>query len=265
MSDKVEATQKIQVIRAYGALLDTGGKRRLNEDVYLAVPERQLFGVADGFGGAGIGDATAKDCLENVKYFVENGLGDSEVTLPFVYRRYYTEGGNLVFNAFLYANGELCRQNKDKALSGRGGASVIFSFFDGRNMTLANVGSCCAFLIRRARVQTLIRPRSYNAFKGVFQGSWNPKWAFPLMAMGASNDLEPEITELKVEKGDVIVLATDGVYPRLSEEDFSECYSMLKQEKSLDLGIAKQNQRLIELAQQKGNVDNQALISMVCT
>jgi serine/threonine protein phosphatase PrpC len=131
-------------------------------------------------------------------------------------------------------------------------------------MTLANVGLCSAFLIRRGRSQSLIKPRSYNALKGTFQGSWNPKWAWPLMAMGQANDLEPEIIEFKVEKGDLILMATDGVYPRLTEEDFSECYSLLKKKDSLDVAIQEQNRRLIELAKAKGNTDNQALISLVC-
>ncbi len=256
---------RLTTVRAYGAVSDSGSVRPLNEDAYIAVPERQLFGVADGFGGNGIGDIAAKKCLEHVKYFVEHGLGDSEVTLPFIYRSYYTTGSNLVFNAFLYANQQLFSENKKKQVNGRGGASVMFAFFEGRHMTLANVGACSAFLVRRGRVQALVKPRSYNALKGVFQGSWNPKYAFPLMAMGHSNDLEPEILELKVEKGDLILLATDGVYPRLSDEDFAECFSMLRKKESLDMALQEQNQRLIEIAKSKGNTDNQALISLVCS
>lgn len=253
-----------RAVRAYGAVSDAGPARTLNEDAYLTVPERQLFGVADGYGGHAIGDAAAKKCLEDVKFFVEHGLGDSEVTLPFVYRSYYTGGANLVFNAFLYANQQLFGANKQRHINGRGGASVMFAFFEGRHMTLANVGTCGAFLVRRGRVQPLVKPRSYNALKGVFQGSWNPKWAYPLMAMGHALDLEPEIIELRVEKGDLIVMASDGIYPRLTEEDFSECYSLLQKKDSLDLAIKEQNQRLIELAKQKGNTDNQALISLLC-
>jgi hypothetical protein len=93
--------EKWQVVRAYGALTHAGPTRPLNEDAYIAFPKRQLFGVADGFGGSGIGDAAAKKALESVRFFVEHGLGDSEVTLPFVYRRYLTNGGNIIFNAFL--------------------------------------------------------------------------------------------------------------------------------------------------------------------
>lgn len=252
------------MVRAYGAVSDAGSNRPLNEDAYLAVPERQLFGVADGFGGVGTGDEASKKCLEDVKFFVENGLGDSEVTLPFVYRRYYTNSANLIFNAFLYANQRLFTENKQKNINARGGASCMFAFFEGNHMTLANVGLCGAYLVRRGRVQSLIKPRSYNSMRGVFQGSWNPKWAFPLMAMGQTFDIEPEIVEVTVEKSDLIILATDGIYPRLTEEDFAECYQIFSKKNALDLAIKEQNQRLIDLAKHKGNVDNQAIISLVC-
>src|SRR5689334_7978633 len=101
----------IGIVRAYGAVSDPGPARVLNEDACLVSAEHQLFGVADGFGGNGIGDAAAKSCLGNVKYFVEAGLGDSEITLPFVYRSYLTAHANLLFNAFLFANQQLISEN----------------------------------------------------------------------------------------------------------------------------------------------------------
>lgn len=252
------------VVRAYGAVADPGPIRSLNEDAVIAVPEKMLFGVADGFGGTGLGDLAAKKTLEDVKYFVENGLGDSEVTLPFVYRTYMSASANLIFNALLYANEKLCDENKTHSLNMRAGASVLFAFFSGDHMTLAHAGSCSAYLVRRGRAMQLARPRSFNAVKGTFPGSWNAKWAFPLMALGLARDLEPEIIELKVERGDLIFLVTDGVHGRLTEEEFSQSYSILKEKTPLDILIHKENQRLTSTANQKGNADNQAVITMIC-
>lgn len=256
--------QKSGILRGYGAYRDTGKTRPLNEDAYLVQPENNLFGVADGYGGNSIGDVAAKACLEKVGYFVKYGLGDSEVTLPFVYRSYYTNAANLIFNAFLYANQYLFDENKKHHINARGGASVLFGFIYDRRLVVASVGSCQAFLVRRGRVQSLLRPRSYNAMRGTPQGSWNPKWAFPLSSMGHAPDLEPEILEVQVEKNDLIIIATDGIYPRLADEDFSEAYSALLKSPAFDIGISEQNRRLAEIAQQKGNQDNQALISMIC-
>ncbi len=254
----------VVTVRAYGSYVDKGPVRPLNEDVCLIDAERLCFGVADGYGGNGIGDVAARQALEKAAFFVKNGLGDSEVTLPFIYRSYLTDAGNLVFNAFLFANQVLVDENRKRHINGRGGASALFAFASGNKLVLGSCGSCQAFLVRRGRVQAITKARSYNSARGQFQGSWNGKWAFPLMALGHALDLEPEIFELQMEKGDLIILATDGIYPRLAEDDFAESFRTLRTAKSLDLGLSEQNRRLAEIATQKGGADNQALISLVC-
>ncbi len=250
----------MRAVRAYGAFSEPGPKRELNEDSYLVHPERELFGIADGFGGVGIGDKAAKKSLEDVKFFVENGLGDSEVTLPFIYRSYYTASANLIFNAFLYANGQLCKENQNKSIQTRAGASLLFSFFQKPHLTLAHVGLCQAYLLRGSKLQSITTPRSYHFFRG---GGFNPRWTFPLMALGFAKDLEPEILELKVEKGDVLFLMTDGVYPYLDPQELVQLYADLPLEEALDIEMQVRNQKLKDLICQKGSVDNQALVTLV--
>lgn len=250
-------------LRAYATYSDKGSHRPINEDAVYALSEKKIFGIADGYGGNNIGDQAAKSVLENAGLFIKAGLGDSEVTLPFVFRDYLTDGGNLVFNALLFANQKLINKNRSNHINGRGGASALLTFLIGNKMIIGNVGLCQGTLIRRGRVQPLLRPRSYNAYKGVFQGSWNTQWAFPLMGLGHSLHMEPEILELQLEPGDVVILSTDGIYPRLADEDFHECYRSLKAASRLDIGLSEQNQRLAELALQKGSIDNQSMITMI--
>jgi serine/threonine protein phosphatase PrpC len=250
-------------LRAYATYSDKGSQRPINEDSVYTFTEKNIFGIADGYGGNNIGDVAARHALDYAGQFIKAGLGDSEVTLPFVFRDYLTDGGNLVFNALLFANQKLIDDNRGRHINGRGGASALLTFLTGNKMIVGNVGLCQGTLIRRGRVQPLLKPRSYNALRGVFQGSWNTQWAFPLIGLGHSTHLEPEILELQVESGDVVILSTDGIYPRLVDEDFSECYRALKGAERLDLGLSEQNQRLAELALQKGSVDNQSMITMV--
>ena len=251
----------IQAVKAYSSVSEAGKKENaLNEDATLVVSKRQLFGIADGFGGMGIGDEAAEKCLKYVEEFVENGLGDSEVTLPFIYRSYYTSSANLIFNAFLYANKLTHDENKIRHINARGAASVLFAFFEGKNMTIANVGSCTALLVRSGHLEEIIKPRSYNALR---KEHWNPHWAFPLMAMGLTQDIEPEITELRVETGDVIILATDGVYPFVPAADFAR-FSDLAKQPGLDEVILKENQRLIHEMGELGVIDDKSIITMVC-
>lgn len=248
-------------IKAYSAISEAGtGAHSHNEDAILIVSKRQLYGIADGFGGVGIGDEAAKSCLKHVEEFVENGLGDSEITMPYVYRSYYTTSANLVFNAFLYANKKLFDQNKVKPINARGGASVLFAFFQDKTMTIANVGSCSALLIRSGHVEEIIKPRSYNSLR---KEHWNPHWAFPLMAMGLTQDIEPEITELRVESGDIIVLATDGIYPFVPTAEYAHLSDVVMRSASNQV-ILQENQRLIKVMGELGVSDDKSIITMVC-
>lgn len=249
------------IVRGYGALTEGGAQDRVNEDAVLAVPEHRLFGIADGFGGSGAGDAAAKSCLADVREFVENGLGDSEVTLPFVYRSDYAAGANLVFNAFLHANHRLHAANKERPLNARAGASALFALFTGRHVTLANAGACGAFLARKGRAIELVKPRTYNAYRAATH--WNPQWAFPMTALGLGSDVEPEIFELRIEPGDVVVMATDGVYPYLGPEDFAGLQT-LSESGHLEMDIKQENQILIVNSKESGGMDDRTVITLVC-
>lgn len=249
------------IVRGYGALTEGGAHGSANEDAVLAVPEHGLFGIADGFGGSGAGDVAAKSCLSDVREFVENGLGDSEVTLPFVYRGDYTAGANLVFNAFLHANHRLHAANKDRPLNARAGASALFAFFTSRHVTLANAGACGAFLVRKGRAVELVKPRSYNAYR--VAAHWNPRWAFPLTALGLGPNVEPEIFELRIEPGDIVVMATDGVYPYLGSEDFAGLQTLAESER-LDDDIKQENQILAVNSKESGSMDDRTVLTLVC-
>lgn len=275
---------KKRCLRSYSAVKDSLQGRVVNEDAYLIDSKRMLFGVADGFGGDGIGDVAAKKCLEDVKFFVENGLGDSQVTLPFVYRSYYTASANLLFNAFLFSNQNLFNVNKESHINGRAGSSVLFAYLDqieentsGKiiaNLTIANVGSCAAFLLRDGEVTEILKPRSFLSFKTgrtlsaveTENSSEHSQWMFPLMSFGMTADLEPEVTEIRVQTGDQIILSTDGLYPFLNPEDIAQNCNMADlavPAGRLSEKISKENQILIDVARKTGSKDDITLLSIV--
>src|SRR5262249_27799920 len=62
------------------------------------------------------------------------------------------------------------------------------------------------------QAKELMTPRSYSRLTD----PWHQDPAgqdLPLMALGITDDLEPEITEYRVREGDWILLATDGANP----------------------------------------------------
>ncbi len=261
------------VIRAVGTLQKMGASKKACEDGCLYDTKLNLFGVIDGFGGVGIGDAAAKEFAEAVKSFYLYANQEKEVTLPFLYRSGLGENVNLLLNASLVANESLLKKNQSqKSINQRGGASAAIAKVDNSKLYLSNIGSCSAYLIRNGRSQAIIRPQSYNHYRGVFPGSWSSKWAIPTHAYGLTADVEPELIELQVESRDLVVLSTDGVYPHWTESDLSQAAQQFLAQvpqgineantHALDKVINQFNERLESIARDKNGEDDRTLVSI---
>ncbi len=191
------------------------GNRPYEEDHTLALQQKGIFVVADGFGGPSPGKAASRSACEGVRDFLDKEAGDLDATLPFVLRSYFSLAGNVLFNALVYANIKVLHLNREKNVHEKGGASVLAAFMDGDLLALANVGACTAFLIRGGKPVELVTPRTYGRLANPFTDRATDDQQVPLMALGMSDDLEPEIFEYRIRPGDWLVLQTDGVPPPL--------------------------------------------------
>ncbi|OFZ00319.1 MAG: hypothetical protein A2Z97_16685 [Bdellovibrionales bacterium GWB1_52_6] len=187
------------------------GRRELQEDHALEVKDNGIFVIADGFGGPVAGVGASKLACETVRGFLKKEGGDREATLPFVLRSYFSLAGNVLFNALIHANLKILEMNHDKGTHERGGASVLAAFLDGDLLALANVGSCSAWLFRNGQPVELVLPRTYARMIDPLSLQASPALNIPLAALGMAEDLEPEIMEYRIKKGDWILLQTDGL------------------------------------------------------
>ena len=205
-----DASRGQNVISGF-TLFSTQGSAPSQEDFVIGRKERGLFVVADGFGGNPAGISAARVACDSVLNFLEREAGDLEATLPFVLRSYFSLAGNVLFNALIHANRGVFNLNKGKSANERGGASCVAGFIDEDLMALANVGSCSVHLMREGKMRELVTPRTYARLRDPLGEDPNPDHAIPLMSMGMSEDLEPEIIEFRIKKGDWLLLQTDGV------------------------------------------------------
>ena len=193
------------------ATFSSKGNRAVQEDAFLVDREKGIFIVADGFGGAGPGAEAAKVSCESVRNFLFKEAGDLDATLPFVLRRYFSLAGNVLFNSLIHANRQVMKLNKNKNVHEKGGASVIASFVDGDLLAVANVGVCEGWLLRGGQAAQLVMPRSFGKLVDPFANEVSEELKAPLIAIGMSDDLEPEIFEYRLRPGDWLFLHTDGV------------------------------------------------------
>ena len=197
------------------------GTRRVQEDALEVDALQGLAIVADGFGCGG-GQAAALACKSTREFLSKQG-GDLEATLPFIIRPYFSLAANVLYNAILYANQKLNGRNAPEKPPAQGGASICALFLDGATGVLASVGGCQALLLRGGQVREIIQPRTLARYHDPFlsltgkpssldPASGNPEHLqIPLRALGMNEELDPEIVEFRVQAGDLLFLASDGL------------------------------------------------------
>ncbi|MBI3534206.1 MAG: SpoIIE family protein phosphatase [Deltaproteobacteria bacterium] len=187
------------------------GIRRVQEDCIYSNQDKGIFTICDGFGGPETGNLVSKLTCDAIKNFLEKEAGDIEATLPFVLRSYFSLASNVLFNALLFANQKVWSFNQDREINQKGGASVLSCFIDGDLLSIANVGVCSVWLERNRKLIELVTPRSYGRMLNPTVLDHDIELKVPLMAIGMSEDLEPEIVEYKILPGDWILMQTDGL------------------------------------------------------
>jgi len=196
-------------------ILTSQGKMNFQEDLGIVDEKKGLFVVVDGFGGRA-GAQFAQDSCDSIKKFLIREARDEDATLPFLLRKYLSLAGNVLFNAMIFANRHLMKQNKTKHVYQRGGASALAGYLDEDLLAVANLGTVSIALVRDGKRLELVKPRSYESLVNPYAP--NASFGIPLTALGISEDMEPEIVEVKVKSGDMLVAYTDGVKSSFIEE-----------------------------------------------
>ncbi len=209
----------------------------------LARAEHGIVMVADGFGGPQAGTLAARAACDSVAGFLVKEAGDEDATLPFVIRSHFSLAGNVLFNALVHANRRVLKENRSRNVHEKGGASLVAGFIDGNLLSLANVGSCGAWLVRDGRLASLVTPRSYARLLDPMSRKVPPGHDAPLTSLGTSDDVEPEIFEYRLRKGDWLILHTDGFPADLLEE-----FPKIQQKKLNSEQAAAEAKTLIEYA-----------------
>ena len=193
-------------IQALTAEVAVSGVR--SEDRILSLPEKKILVLADGFGGGAAGGGAAEKACSAVEQFLVHEAGDHEATMPFVMRSYFSLAGNVLFNAIVHANRLLLSANQGKSVHEKGGASVVAAYVDDEILSIASVGACAAWFFREGRMAPLLVPRTWGRLLDPSLAGDGPECRLPLMALGISEDLEPEVVELRVRPRDRLWLGS---------------------------------------------------------
>lgn len=200
----------------HSAACTHGGKvRPCNEDGYFNHSPAGLWAVADGLGGYQSGDVASRMVIEAC-----SSLTDSESAAPLP-----LEQRQLALHRVLE------RVNRhlgcEKTLDGSqaiGSTVVALLLSPEGNAVCLWAGDSRCYLLRRRRlyqitrdhslVQRLIEQKRINRR----EADSHPQRHVLTRAIGGAPELALETVELELERGDRLLLCTDGLYRELSEE-----------------------------------------------
>jgi protein phosphatase len=234
---------------AFAAATDIGCVRANNEDSFGYDVEQHLYVVCDGMGGMAGGEVASSLA---VRVLIESFEAQSvqaeinQVELPIEERlaRSIHEVNRVVREAA--AN--------DSQLQSMG-TTLVCACLGGNRIVLGNVGDSRAYLVRNHVCSQITLDHSLLA-EQIRNGVLTPEMAAAsnlqsviTRAIGAANTVEPDFFAAELKPDDMLLLTSDGLTRYLLSEEIAAIAQ-------LRADLPSVCQALIDLAKQRGGVDN---------
>ena len=231
------------------ALTDIGQVRSMNQDYIYSSPERvgslpSLFLVADGMGGHQAGDYASRFAVENlVIYLNREGKGSPVMQL---------KTGIGIVNGQLYEESLLREELKGM------GCTLVAGVVEDNILYVANVGDSRLYLLREnlyqiTRDHSLVEEMVSLGKMERNSESYNSRKNIITRAVGIGWSVEADFFEVALEKGDCILMCSDGLTNMVEDEGISR---ILKTTDTLEAKTGN----LITKANENGGKDNIAVI-----
>ena len=240
------------------ACTDKGVVRPTNEDNFRISPERNLFVLSDGMGGAANGEvasAIAVEAVFNPPH--ENGsgaaLGGSTA------RSDFSADTNDLVRAIQLANRKVHEEAMHDPASRGMGATIVAIQITGSRLALAHVGDSRAYLLRANVLEQLTADLSLVAEQvrhGLMtneQAATSELQSVLTRALGMEEDVEIDADEIELLPRDSVLLCSDGLTRMVPE---TEIAGILEQAPNARMAA----ERLVQRANECGGHDNVTVI-----
>lgn len=231
-------------------LSDTGLRRESNEDAFLVEPGLGLFAVADGMGGHAAGEVAAHlatDALREV--LLRTGAGEPPDRLQ---------------SAVLEANRRICDSILEHEERRGMGTTLVAALVAEERAVIAHVGDSRAYLLRGDSLHRLTTDHSW-VLEQVRMGllteeaaERHPMRNIVTRALGSRSLASPELSEVRLEPGDVLLLCSDGLNTMVSD---AEIRQILLAHGRDPAGACR---ALVAAANERGGEDNTTVVVVRC-
>ena len=237
------------------AKTDVGMCRASNQDSYAIgeIPEVGAWAVVcDGMGGHAGGNVASEMAVDRISERIKTNY----------HRRMRNFSiKNMLESAIISASVDILeRASKDASLQGMG-TTVVAAVCVNDESVVASVGDSRCYHIRDGKITQITKDHSLVQ-ELIDSGAITPEEAkiHPMRnvitrSIGLKDDVLVDFYDVSIEKGDKILLCTDGLTNHVSDEEIIEC--------TRDDEIFNYADRLVKLANEKGGTDNITAVVIV--
>ncbi|MDD4583416.1 MAG: Stp1/IreP family PP2C-type Ser/Thr phosphatase [Eubacteriales bacterium] len=233
-------------------ITDKGRHRPGNEDFILCMESDYLFMVADGVGGHNSGELASRLAGEHIKEYIKaNPIPD--IADDLMLKDYF-------LNCFSEANQNIYKWASQVEKNAGMATTAVLAYIPKNKAYIVNVGDSRAYLVRDSQLYQITEDHTYvNDLlkKGTITKEEvinHPDRNMITRALGSEETVEPDFYLLDVQKGDRILLCTDGLYNEIEAEEIRHLAQTA-------INIELMAQELVGRANQYGGRDN---ISVIC-
>ncbi|WP_432354923.1 Stp1/IreP family PP2C-type Ser/Thr phosphatase [Sporosarcina sp. A2] len=238
---------------------DIGKKRTFNEDqaaVFVLENGYVLAVIADGMGGHRSGDVASAMAVRLMgEQFNELGT-----TIP-----QSAETWTAWLNSIVREVNQLIFEKAQSSSEHEGmGTTLEVAVIAEGNCYIAHVGDSRVYSVKADTITQLTKDHSYvNALLASGEiteeeAEVHPQRNWIMRAVGSEKDIEPEFYHVALNKGDYLLLCTDGLSNKVDSEKMRE---LITADGSLD----KKVNQLIDLANERGGEDNITAVLLAST
>lgn len=230
------------------ALTDRGRKRSSNEDAFGYSVEDGVYLVCDGMGGAAAGEVASSLAIEEVLRLVAQRRADQDRAASAL-----AEEAVRSANAVIHE-----RSQRNPRLHGMG-TTLVGVLVDNRQAHIFHAGdSRCyrfraGFLERCTEDHSLVEEEMRKGRMTAAEAARSPLRNVITRALGTQNTIEPEVSSVPVEPGDLFLLCSDGLSRELSDERMQQ---LLSAELTTSGTLEALCAALIQAANKAGGHDN---------
>lgn len=247
------------VIVESAGLSDVGMKRRGNEDAFFLDDDLRLYIVADGMGGHQAGEVASDLVVRTITDYMSRlkGKASGEIEEFEDADKTLSKDANRLIAGISLSNKVVFQSAKAKRGYHGMGSTVSAVYFTDDTLIATNVGDSPIYLIRSGDIEELSKPHTVLAEHMAMQGDKGERFSkeyghMLTRAMGVEETVRADICEFPCFRGDILVIASDGLTNKVDKGEIAKTVTSQKAHKAC--------QKLVEMANERGGEDNITVI-----